>query len=209
MRKTKKEESNKEKKAGKSALKQWNPEIAMVAVAAAVLIISISVFSGFYLGNRTNVEVVADSGSPSVYMCAESFSNLNKDLSIPLEPLSTINACNEDGKLKLVAFGSLSCPYCVAQEPVLERFAAENSNVELKIVCLDDQESCEASEKNFVPYAEGLLLSEQYAKELEGGIPVLVVNCAFKRIGSYALRDESMNTSMEYEDLNKLFELLS
>ncbi len=117
----------------------------------------------------------------------------------------------EHGKARILRFVSPTCPYCHAQEPILQEISQKYPEVEVKNVCFpihqgDDQLCKENADAYDIDYETGLELAKQFHVS---GTPTLVIDCVYKRTGSYALYDQMKNTSYEKEDLENLFKALS
>ena len=205
----------------KRILKQWNPEIVMVTVVGILLILGLTAFSGFAINTlKDQLETVSTQLSqavqPATYVAITANETacvraceVNVNLSIPIEIVSGVSDCSTTGKVKILAFYSPTCPYCEAQRPILDSLKTKyGEKLDLSYVCMPvhsgDEELCQENKENmFLPYLQGLPLIQQYQQSI-GGTPTLIIDCQFKRVGSYALKDQSMGTNVEEEDLETM-----
>ena len=75
-----------------------------------------------------------------------------------------------------------------------------------KMIHEGDDELCQANaDGKYLDWTTSQKLTSDFGVE-EDGTPILVFNCGYKRIGSYALRDASMNTTVEYDDLKTVID---
>lgn len=200
-------------------LKQWNPEVAMVTFVGVLVIVGGSVISGVAINDLRNSLNDANarlSGSnPPLYNTGGSadtcvfLCQANTRLNISLEPVVGATSCATAGKVKLYAFHSPTCPYCSAQEPILDQLKQKyGSKLDISYVCTPIHEGDDGLCQNntdglYLPYAQGNALLTQYRASV-GGTPTLIFDCEYARVGSYALRDEAT----EYGDLDKVVSML-
>jgi thiol-disulfide isomerase/thioredoxin len=185
-------------------LDKWGPAILLSAI------VGIIVFAGTY--SATTCQAVAcpsviDASDSCVFTC-----EVNSGLQIPLEA-GGAESCNVAGEVSVLAFHSPSCGYCDAQEPVLDELKqVYGDKLNLKYVCTeihegDDALCMENKDGKYVPYEEGKALVAKYQASI-GGTPTLIFDCAYLRVGSYAIRDQSQGTTVEMDDLSKVLDLL-
>ena len=137
------------------------------------------------------------------------------EFQIPLESnvlCTESTAClPENGKARILRFVSPTCPYCTQQEESLDKVAVNYPEVEVLDVCLaihaGDDQLCQDNAADYdLPFDEGMELANIFKV---GGTPTMVIDCVYNHVGSYAIYDQQMNTSIEQEDLTQLFEVLS
>ena len=95
-----------------------------------------------------------------------------------------------------------------SQTPILEEVAQEfGDKVDVNYVCVSPKEDCESAPDaaKYMPYEEGLQLYDSYKLSGEG-VPAIVVNCAYKRIGSYGAFDPDTEKSDETKLINLFLE---
>jgi thiol-disulfide isomerase/thioredoxin len=205
-------------------LKQWNPEIAMVTFVGIILIVGLSVFSGYMISGLQS-QINSLSQQVSLQPCASSTDSkicgVNSKLTVQMKPvLSCGNAqCSATpGKVKITVFHSPTCPYCEAQVTVLEQIKNKyGDKVEITYACKaihsGDEQLCRSSTK-YLPYDESVALAKSFGVEGEG-TPIAVFNCKYSRVGSLALEDTTpgndgkTGTTFELADLTKIIDALS
>ncbi|MEM0372725.1 MAG: hypothetical protein QXO69_02720 [archaeon] len=207
-------EEKKEKKSRVS--KEWNSQVARVTVAAIVLIIALTAFSGFIATNALSAAIKPQQCQNASLSSSDSkVCSMKSSLAIPVAKGimcgTDTSYCVPSGaaKVKILAFHSPTCPYCEAQVPVLERIKQEmGSAVEVQYVCKmihdgDDALCQNNSNGRYLDWATSQKIVSDFGLESEG-TPILVINCEYNRVGSYALMDQRQNSSVEYSDLKKL-----
>lgn len=209
-----KEESIKKKE--RHWMKQWNPEIAWVTVVGILVIVGTTAFTGMTVAglksslgaasgtsNLPLATVQGDAGA-CVFLC-----QANTRLNISLEAVGGATSCAAAGKVTIYAFHSPTCPYCTAQEPVLDQLEQKyGSKLDISLVCTPIHEGDDGLCQNntaglYLPYAQSNALLAQYQGSVQG-TPTLVFDCEYARVGSYAIRDEAT----EYSDLDKVVSML-
>ncbi len=196
----------------------------MVTFVGVLVIVGSSVISGVAINdlrgslNDANARLSGASNPPlynvqsnataCIFTC-----QVNSQLNIPLEPVSGSASCAVAGKVELLAFHSPTCPYCSAQEPILNQLKAKyGSRLDLKYVCTPIHEGDDALCQNntggkYLPYAQSNALLTQYKASVQG-TPTLIFNCGYARVGSYSLRDQSAGTTVERDDIEKIISTL-
>lgn len=199
-------------------MKQWNPEIAWVTFVGIIVILGTTAFTGMAVSNlKSSFESALGSmgTNPALYTMQQNTSTCvflcqaNTLLNISLEAVGGATSCATAGKVKVYAFHSPTCPYCAAQEPVLEQLKQKyGSKLDITYVCTPIHQGDDGLCQNntggkYLPYAQGSSLLSKYAASVQG-TPTLVFNCEYARVGSYAIRDEAT----EYGDLEKVISML-
>jgi len=200
-------------------MKQWNPEVAWVTFVGIIVIVGTTAFTGMAVsGLKASLETANTQGTVSnpplytvqgnasacVFLC-----QANTRLNISLEAVGGAASCATAGKVKVYAFHSPTCPYCSAQEPVLDQLKQKyGSKLDISYVCTPIHEGDDGLCQNntggkYLPYAQGNTLLTKYQSSVQG-TPTLVFNCEYARVGSYAIRDEAT----EYGDLDKVVSML-
>lgn len=205
-------------------IKHWNPEMAMVTFIGVLVIVGSMAISGMAINDLKNalndanarlgsissppLYTVQANASACVFTCA-----VNSQLSIPIEPVSGATSCAAAGKVSILAFHSPTCPYCDAQEPMFNQLKQKyGEQLDLQYVCTeihsgDDQLCKENKDGKYLAYDAGRAMLTKYAQSVQG-TPTLIFNCEYARVGSYALRDQTAKTTVEYDDLEKIVSTL-
>ena len=200
-------------------MKQWNPEIAWVTFVGILVIVGTTAFTGMAVsGLKASLEAANTQGGTSnpplatvqgnasacVFLC-----QANTRLNISLEAVGGATSCATAGKVKVYAFHSPTCPYCSAQEPVLEQLKQKyGSKLDISLACAPIHEGDDGLCQNntggkYLPYAQSTALLTQYQTSVQG-TPTLIFDCEYARVGSYAIRD----VATEYGDLDKVVSML-
>jgi len=199
-------------------MKQWNPEVAWVTFVGIIVILGTTAFTGMAVANlkaslgttstggTTNPPLATVQGNAStcVFLC-----QANTRLNISMEAVGGATSCATAGKVNIYAFYSPTCPYCAAQEPVMEQLKQKyGAKLSITYVCTPIHEGDDGLCQNntggkYLPYAQSNALLAQYQASVQG-TPTLVFNCEYARVGSYAIRDEAT----EYGDLDKVVSML-
>jgi thiol-disulfide isomerase/thioredoxin len=204
-------------------LRQWNPEIALVAAAGVVVIIGLAVFSSVLLNDlKSSLDVanaklsgaqsnalynIPSNASTCVFTC-----EVNSKLSLQIEPTGAAS-CATAGKVNLLAFHSPTCLYCEAQTPILDQLKQKyGDRLDIQYACAEIHEQdpalCQANaDGKYLPYAQSQALVTQYQSAVQG-TPTLIFNCEYARVGSYSIMDQQKGTTTELTDIDTIISTL-